>query len=169
LLQVIESTDRDDQRRAAIIELATTGGMNAARILIETFERSMWRSTKFSIIQALGRVRHERATEFLCHLALANEDFAMAAEAVLALGTSDDPVAGEFLASIIRTPEHPLIREALTAVGNMNFFPCEKDISGLLHAESTSIPASVVQSAVIAAGIRGCRSLIADIRKIVER
>jgi len=167
LLQVIESTDHDDQRRAAIMDLAITGGMNAARILIETFERSMWRSMKFSIIQALGRVRHERATEFLCQLALANEDFAMAAEAVLALGTTDDPVAGEFLASVVRTPDHPLIREALTALGNMNFFPCDKEISTLLQPQSASIPASVLQSAVIAAGIRGCRSVLDDIKKIV--
>jgi hypothetical protein len=167
LLQVIESSDHDDQRRDAIMDLATTGGMNAARILIETFERSMWRSTKFSIIQALGRVRHERATEFLCHLALANDDFAMAAEAILALGITDDPVAGEFLASIVRTTDHPLIREALTALGNMNFFPCEKEICGLLQYDTASIPASVLQSAVIAAGIRGFRSVLGDIKKLV--
>ena len=52
LLQVIESSDEDDQRRSAIMDLARRGGMNAARILTETFERCMWRSTKFSIIQA---------------------------------------------------------------------------------------------------------------------
>lgn len=41
LLQVIESTEDESQRQTAINDLANQGGMNAARILIETFERCM--------------------------------------------------------------------------------------------------------------------------------
>ena len=157
LLQVIESSDEDDQRRVAIMDLARRGGMNAARILTETFERSMWRSTKFSIIQAMGLIRHERATEFLCQTAMHTDDFAMSAEAVLALASTDDPVAGEFLGSIIRTPNHPLLREALTAVANLNFFPCEEEIAGIIQSSDASTPPSILQNAVIAAGLRGYR------------
>lgn len=167
LLQVIESTDDDAKRRAAIMDLAGRGGMNAARILIETFERSMWRSTKFAIIQALGRVRHERATEFLCRVSMDADDFAMAAEAVMAMGSADDPVAGEFLGSILRTPDHPLLREALTAVSILNFFPCEREISGILNSKKLDTPPSVTQNAIIAAGLRGYRKLLKPITKFL--
>ncbi len=157
LLNILESCDEEERRRVAIFDLADRGGMNAARILIETFDRTMWRTTKISIIQALGKVRHDRATEFLCQTAMAIDDFAMAAEAVLAMGQSDDPVAGEFLCAIIRTPDHPLLREALAALGNMNFFPCEAEVASFLTGKRQNIPVSVIQSAVIAAGLRGYR------------
>ena len=168
LLQVIESTEDEDKRQRAITDLAMRGGMNAARILIETFERSMWRNTKFSIIQALGKVRHERSIEFLCHIAGDSGDFGLAAEAVLALGTSDDPVAGEFLSSILRAPNHPLMREALTAVAHLNFFPCEMEISKILNGKESDYPAAVRQNTIIAAGLRGYRRFRPGITDIIR-
>ena len=166
LLNILESSEDDDRRRAAIFGLSDQGGMNAARILIETFERSMWRSTKFAIIQALGNIRHERTTEFLCQMAMGIDDFAMAAEAVLALGQTDDPVAGEFLANITRSPDHPLLREALSALGSMNFFPCQKEVGEFLTKKSAIVPTSVFQNAVLAAGLRGYRKFLNAVKSI---
>lgn len=168
LIQVIESTEDESLRHRAITDLADKGGMNAARILIETFERSMWRETKTAIIQALGRVRHERSLEFLCRLASDQNDFGLASEAVLSLGALDHPVGGEFLASILRTPNHPLLREALTALANQNFFPCESEIAAILDDKNHDMPPAVRQNAIIAAGLRGYRRFLSPITEIVR-
>jgi hypothetical protein len=169
LLNWLESRDDENQRRVAIFELARQGGMNAARILIETFERTMWRATKFSLLQGLGLVRHERATEFLCQTAMGIDDFAMAAEAVLALGQSDSPVAGEFLANIVRTTDHPLVKEALSALGNMNVFPCHFEVEQCLNVSQQATPGSVFQNAMIAAGLRGYRKFLPVITEVLTR
>jgi HEAT repeat protein len=169
LLNILESSEDDDRRRSAIFSLAKQGGMNSARILIETFERTMWRSTKFLIIQALGQVQHERATEFLCQTAMGIDDFAMAAEAVLALGHPDDPVAGEFLANITNSSDHPLLRESLSALANMNYFPCQHELSDFLGEKGTDVPTSVFQNAVIAAGLRGYSKFLGTIQNILQR
>jgi HEAT repeat protein len=168
LLQVIESTEDESQRQAAINDLAHQGGMNAARILIETFERCMWRSTKVGIIQAMGKIQHERATEFLCRLAGDASDFGLASEAIFALGTTDDPVAGEFLASILRLPSHPLLREALTAIANLNFFPSDFELREIFTDENSRYPASAKQNAMIVAGLCGYRAFIPQVLECIK-
>jgi HEAT repeat protein len=168
LIQVIESTEDESARHRAIMELAAKGGMNSARILIETFERSVWRDTKIAIIQALGLVRHGRSLEFLCRLASDPNDYGLASEAVLSLGALDHPVGGEFLASLLRTPNHPLTREALTALANQNFFPCEPEIATILDDKTADLPPAVRQNAVIAAGLRGYRRFLVPISSMVQ-
>lgn len=168
LIQVVEATEDEKSRLGAIAGLADAGGMNEARVLIETFERSMWRETKIAIIQALGRIRHERSLEFLCRLAADHNDYGLASEAVLALGALDHPVGGEFLASIVRKPNHPLLREALTALANQNFFPCESEIAAIIEHKNTDIPQSVRQNGIIAAGLRGYRRFLPLISGIIE-
>lgn len=62
-------------------------------MLIELFERSMWRSTQLAILRTLGRVRQQRGLEFLLRVASNRADLALAAEAELAALTDRDDTA----------------------------------------------------------------------------
>ena len=167
LLQAIERSDNESDRLRAIDTLSASKTNDAARILQETFERSVWRETKFALIRALGHTGAERAVLFLCRLAADKDDLAMASEAILALGCADHPVAGEFLASIIMSDSHPLTREALIAVANLNYFPCDELIASVITKAEHSTPTPVLQNAIIAAGLRHQIDLRADIESIL--
>ena len=154
LLQTIERSEHESERFSAISTLASTGTSNAARILQDTFDRTVWRSTRFALIKALGHTKVERAVEFLCKIAANADDLGMAAEAILALGCTDSPVAGEFLSSIVACEHHPLTREALIAIANLNWFPCDDLIASVIVNADASTPLPVLQNAIIAAGLR---------------
>src|SRR5260221_9507035 len=124
LLAKLESSADEDDRARALEELAAVGTSDACRALIEALQRSVWRSTKTAIIRALGQMRQQRGTEFLLKIAADPDDLALALEAVLALGATEDPVAGEFLLNLLVQGDHPLRREAIISLTEMHFFPC---------------------------------------------
>ncbi len=158
LLQVLEATTDDAIRDSAIAELAAKPDTDSARVLLEAFERSMWRDIKIRIIRALGSVNQQRSTERLMAIALQQEDLGLAAEAMLALGQTDRPDAGEFLLNIIVDPMHPLCREAIIALSNLTMFPCESQLLVILSKKDGEVPTAILQYAVIALARRGdCR------------
>ncbi len=167
LLQTIEQNEDDAQRVVAINALAESRSGNAARILQETFDRSVWRSTKLVLIKALGNTGVDRAVEFLCKIASNTLDLGMAAEAILALGCTDSPVAGEFLASVILNHQHPLTRDALIALANLNWFPCDDLIASVVLKPSATTPTPVLQNAIIAAGLRRQIELLPKIEEFI--
>ncbi len=167
LLQTIERGEDDAQRILAINSLADRRTSNAARILQETFERSVWRSTKLVLIKALGNTRVDRAVEFLCKIASNKMDLGMASEAILALGCTDSPVAGEFLASVILNHQHPLTRDALIAIANLNWFPCDDLVASVVLKPTATTPTPVLQSAIIAAGLRRQPELLPKIEEFL--
>lgn len=158
LMARLETTDDERDRHAAIQELASLKNRDAARALIDALDRSLWRETRVALIRALGDVSDERATMRLIRVASDTEDLVLASEAMIALGASGDLVGGEFLASIAGQPEHPLAKEALLALCNAGDFPCESEISSLLSRPTTDIPPTVLQYAVLAAGLQGMAS-----------
>jgi hypothetical protein len=167
LLQTIERSEDEPKRVEAIKAMAASRSGNAARILQETFERSVWRSTKLTLLQALGDTRADRAVEFLCKIASNTDDLGMAGEAILALGCSESPVAGEFLASVILDHQHPLTREALIAIANLNWFPCDDLVASIVLKPTASSPTPVLQNAIIAAGLRRQVELSSRIEEII--
>ena len=86
LLDIVESSNDDSHRHDAILALGTSGKPEASRVLLEAFDKCMWRTTKLKIIQALAQTREPRALIFLMRLACNPSDLTFAAEAVLALG-----------------------------------------------------------------------------------
>src|SRR5262245_51758417 len=94
LLQTLETTQHDERRTNAIEEIASRGDQDVCRILMEAFDRSMWRAGKLAIIRSLGGINQQRGIEFLLRIASDREDLAMASEAVLALGSTGNSVAG---------------------------------------------------------------------------
>ena len=168
LLRLMESSEDESIRSAAIDKLAKRGTTDSSRILIDTFKRAVWRSTKFTLLRAMGRSKVSRVVEFLCRIARDAEDLPMAAEAVLALGDTENPVAGEFLASIILKDSHPLAREALMAISNIPWFPCDYIIEHIVRNDATNASRGLMQNAVIAAGLRGQVSLLGRIVDIAN-
>lgn len=158
LLQTVESTYEESLREQAISDLVLKSDVDVARALLESYERCMWRSTKLRLIRAMGDLRQERATLFLASLAADRADLPIAAEAVLALGATDDPLAGEFLLSIVAQRDHPLAREAVLALTNMAFFPCDDELEAVLREANHGLPSALVQYVVMALGIRGRRT-----------
>ena len=155
LLQVIESTANESERRAAIVSLAATKTRDAGRILIETFERCLWRETKVAIVRALGPMRLQRTTEFLVDLASQRDDLGLAGEAVLALGATGEPTAGEFLVSILQESDHPLQREAVIALGHLPEFPCNEELEGLWSRSETQASPTLRQHLLLVQSRRG--------------
>ncbi len=155
LLQIIEATVDEVERLGAINELAQSRQRDAGRVLTETFERCMWRSTKLAIIRALGPMRLLRTTEFLIDLASNRDDLAFAAEAILALGSSDDPLAGEFLLSILGERDHPLHRETAIALSQLLVFPCEDELSAMFDRPESELSPALRQYLILALGRRG--------------
>ena len=168
LLQTIEQTEDEFQRLRAIRELAEKRTADSARVLQDTFDRSVWRSTRIELVKALGTTQAERAVEFLCKVASNADDLGMASEAVLALGYTESPVAGELLASIILTPQHPLMREALIAIANLNWFPCDELIASVILSAKSGVPSPALQNAIIAAGQRRQVELLPKIQEILQ-
>lgn len=155
LLQVIESTPDEAVRLSAISSLAQTRTRDAGRILVETFERCLWRETKIAVIRALGTMRLSRTTEFLIDLASSRDDLGLAAEAVLALGATAEPIAGEYLVSVLEDADHPLQREAVIALGAMPEFPCDAALDALWERPSTQGSPTLKQHLLLALARRG--------------
>src|SRR5580698_460282 len=89
LLERLESTPHEAEQKRAIEQLADRGDSDSCRVLISAFYRSLWRSTRLDIIRSLGKCDQQRSVEFLLRQASQPQDFALAAEAVLALGRSN--------------------------------------------------------------------------------
>lgn len=155
LLEVIDSSVDEHERERAIEALAARRDGDASRMLIEAFERSMWRTTKVTLLRALGTMGHQRATEWLIRVAEDRRDYAMGSEAVLALGSTHDFVAGEFLRTIVHEHGHPLRREAVLALAQMPSFPCEGDLLELLSEGAENLAPGLVQNLLLALGRRG--------------
>ncbi len=153
LLQVVERTGSATLRTGAIEELAAQGDSDSGRVLIEYYEYSQWRSIKIDILRALGRMNQQRSIEFLLRVASDRDDLALAGEALVALGSTKDAMAGEFLLTVLGQKDHPLRREAVVALSQLDEFPWERELAALL-SESDPAP-SLVQYAILAAGSRG--------------
>ncbi len=155
LLQVIESTADETERGMAIRALASTRTRDAGRILIETFDRCLWRETKVAVVRALGPMRLQRTTEFLIDLASQREDLGLAAEAVLSLGATGEPMAGEFLVSVLQETDHPLHREAVIALGAHPDFPCNAELDALWSRPEAQASPTLRQHLLLVQSRRG--------------
>jgi HEAT repeat protein len=154
-----EASDVESVRLSAIRELAGLKTRDAARALIDALDRSLWRETRVALLRALGDVADERATMRLVRTASDTDDLVLAAEAMIALGASGDLVACEFLTSVIQQPHHPLTKEALMALCNAGDFPCEPEIAAVLSRDVAETPPTVMQFAILAAGLQGMTSV----------
>ncbi len=153
LLQLVEGTPHEDARNGAIGELAAQGDSDSGRVLIDCYEYSQWRSIKIEILRALGRMNQQRTVEFLLRVASDRDDLALAGEALVALGSTGDPTAGEFLLTVLKQKDHPIRREAVVALSLLDEFPCERELSEIL-SEPDAVP-STVQYAILGTGSRG--------------
>lgn len=153
LLKVVERTSSESARGDAIGELAKQGDSDSGRVLIEYYEYTQWRSIKTDILRALGRMNQQRTVEFLVMIASDRDDLALAGEALVALGATGDAMAGEFLLTVLRQQGHPLRREAVVALSQLDEFPCERELAALL-SETDPAPA-LVQFAILASSSRG--------------
>ena len=97
----------------------------------------------------------QRGVEFLLRQASQPHDFALAAEAVLALGRSNNPAAGEFLLTVVEQPLHPLRREAVLALSNMRDFPCDRELAATLDDYGGDLSPGVLQYLILSVGRRG--------------
>ena len=145
LLERLESTPHEAEQKRAIELLADRGDSDSCRVLISAFYRSMWRTTRLEIIRSLGKCDQQRSVECLLHQASQPQDFALAAEAVLSLGRSNSPVAGEFLLTLVEQPLHPLRREAVLALSNMRHFPCDRELAATLEDYAGDLSPGVLQ------------------------
>lgn len=155
LLQVIDSTTDEAARLGAIAALAQSGTRDAGRTLIEVFSNSLWRETRIAVIRVLGPMRLQRTTEFLVDLATQRDDLGLASEAVLALGATGEPMAGEFLVSILQEGDHPLHREAVIALGHLPHFPCNAELEALWLRPEAQASATLRQHLLLVQSRRG--------------
>jgi hypothetical protein len=168
LLEALESVETDFERERVIKQLSKEVDTHACRILIQAFHRSMWRSTKVAIVRGLGSVDQQRSTEFLLKQACHPRDLALAAEAILALGRTNSPVAGEFLLTVVDQPLHPLRREAVLALSNMRHFPCESTLATVFQQNPRELSPGFLQYVILGAGRRGLVSLWPQIRSLLS-
>ncbi len=155
LLQTVESTSDEALRHEAIAGLAQTKDPAAGRVLIEIFGRSMWRETKLAVLRALGIMGLPRTTAFLVRQAGDRSDLAMAGEAILALGATADPLAGEFLLSILGERDHPLHREAIIGLSQLATFPCDLELDAMFDRTEAEVSPALRQYLILAIGRRG--------------
>ena len=155
LLERLEATPHEAEQQRTIERLADRGDSDSCRVLISVFHLSMWRSTRLAIIRSLGRCDQQRGVEFLLRQASQPHDFALAAEAVLALGRSNNPAAGEFLLTVVEQPLHPLRREAVLALSNMRDFPCDRELAAALADYGGDLSPGVLQYLILSVGRRG--------------
>ena len=168
LLERLESTPHEAEQKRAIELLADRGDSDSCRVLISAFHRSMWRTTRLEIVRSLGKCDQQRSVECLLHQASQPQDFALAAEAVLSLGRSNSPVAGEFLLTIVEQPLHPLRREAVLALSNMRHFPCDRELAATLEDYAGDLSPGVLQYLILSIGRRGQASSWPALRKLLK-
>jgi hypothetical protein len=166
-LEVIESSNDDTARQQAISRLGSIDDMESPRILIGLWDRILWRSSKKDIIRALGSAGGTRSVQFLIRIAGDTQDLAMASEAILALGTTNDGLAGEFLLNHLIGSAHPLKKELVIALGNMPLFPCDRELRTLLSGNAMS--ESTIQHLILALSHKGGRESWPEIRARLEQ
>ncbi len=167
LLERLESIPHEAEQKRAIERLADRGDSDSCRVLISAFYRSMWRTTRLEIIRSLGRFDQQRSVEFLLRQASHPQDLALAAEAVLALGRSNSPAAGEFLLTIVEQPLHPLRREAVLALSNMRHFPCDRELAATLEDYDGDLSPGILQYLILSVGRRGQVSAWPALRRLL--
>ena len=126
LLTTIESGENEESRFVATEKLSQIADPTAGRVMMEIYDRCMWRSTQVAIIRSLGPMNFQRGNEFLIRLASDQNDLALAQEAILSMGNSGNPFVGEFLLSVLQERDHPLCKEAVIALSRMQYFPSEE-------------------------------------------
>lgn len=152
-LLIAETTLDDQERLHAIDEVAAGRDPEASRELVELYVRSVWQSTRIAIVRALGALGQRRGIDFLLKLARDHDYLGVASEAVLALGATHSMLAGEVVVGIARDNMHPLQRDALVALTNLDIFPCDEVLRHLL-AQADELPGSTLQNLVLALGRR---------------
>ncbi|MFZ9596008.1 MAG: HEAT repeat domain-containing protein [Bdellovibrionia bacterium] len=106
-------------RSEAIEFLATLGEPEAARELIHIFHECEWRTTRFQVIQALGRLPTERTLEFLFRIARDTGDLPMAEAAIRSCGQSQNRLAAGFLKNYWRNAPSTLRAAIVGALGQI--------------------------------------------------
>lgn len=150
LIQVLESTQDESLREEAITALAQKRDENLARTLIEAWESIPWRQTKMTLLRALGTHGNERSVEFLIRFIVNSDDLPMVAEAVLALGTSQSPIAEHFLLDLLHKGDFPMRKEVILALMALEYSSCEEEVEHILDTPDSA--PSLLQFALLAYG-----------------
>jgi hypothetical protein len=128
----------------------------------------MWRSTRFEIIRAIGRMRHQRGVEFLLRITWNLKDLPQAAEAVLALGETYSAVAGEYLLRLLLAKEYPLHREVVIALANMPLLPCEQELIAFIEGSAGTISPNLFQHVLLSLGRKGSNKAWSVVSRFLE-
>lgn len=168
LLEVINSTDIELLRQNAITELAQSGEPDTCRLLIDIYERLMWRSTKIAVIKCLGKIRHWRSQDYLVKIAKDHFDLGLVSAAIASLGELDSLFACEFLLSIVTNPDHPRRSDAIAAITNSKWFQWSDELENLL-IEETNDPSGILPQLVLAIGRKGTRNDWNYIEKLLPK
>ncbi|GMV43471.1 MAG: hypothetical protein AMXMBFR64_51870 [Myxococcales bacterium] len=154
LLRVVEGSDDEALRLWAIRRIADLGTPDAARVLVEVWERCAWRETRVALLHALGRMGQERGTELLIRAVGDPGDVALGAEAVVALGGCNRVAVGELLASVVEGGEPAHRREAIMALSRQSW-PSAALMARTLEQAAGEGATGLVQYLVLALGVVG--------------